>query len=690
MTTHRMFCFRVTLLWMALAGCMPASALESIEIALGDLQGDGWQAHNARLQLQLLPGSDHAGAITLESITLPAPLGRIDDVLIQCDQLRHSAVGTSCVGRLAIAHLLGEPIRGRVKVEHSSASNQVKLSLNDVGLANGVWQIEAHSQAQGWSLELAARQVSGEALVGLVRRFGYNVEYQLSARLNLTANLQGDLEGANNVRLHLIGEQVDFANPLGTQASEKLSIEVRGQGQRRAQNWHADLDARFGAGGLFVDPMYFEFGPEHPAQLTLTLDWNAALQQLQLPAMRLVHTGIARAQGALQMNLAQESPLAQVSVDIAEARLPAAFDTYIQPWIRGQLGDALRTSGGFTGHYSYQDGADTALRVVLKDIDIEDPQQRFGFTQLSGTIDWGTDAAQRTTELSWQSGSLYRLALGPTQLAVKSQGTRFELREPVAVPLLDGQLMIDELALSSSSDDDLSWRFDGLLTPVSMEALSNALGWPQFGGQLSGMIPAVRYANQRLEIGGVLLVKAFDGALTVRNLRLEEPFGRAPRLNADLALDNLDLEALTQTFSFGKIQGRLDGYVNNLQMQSWQPVAFDARFETPEDDNSRHRISQKAVDNLSSIGGGVGGALSRSFLGVFEEFPYDRIGLSCRLKNGVCVMGGVAPAANGYYIVKGRFLPPRIDVVGYANQVDWHTLIDRLKSVTLEQGPVIK
>lgn len=677
---------------MTLLGCMPISALDRIDIALGDLQGDGWQAQNAALQIQLLPGPEHAGAITLESITLPAPLGRIDDVLIQCDQLTHTPAGTTCIGRLAIAHLLGEPLRGRIEVEHSSESNQVELRLRDIDLASGVWQIKAQSQsqAQGWSLELAAQHVSGEALVGLLRRLDYPIQYRLSAQLNLTARFQGDMDGIDKLRLHLVGEQVDFANALGTQASEKLSIELRGQGQRKAENWHAELEARFGAGGLFVDPMYFEFDPEHPAQMNLTLDWDSALQQLHLPAMRLVHTGIARAQGALQMNLAQESPLAHVSVDIAEAQLPAAFDTYIQPWIRGQLGDALKTTGSFSGQYSYQAGVDSALRVILKDVAIEDPQQRFGVTDLSGTIDWGTDDSSRTTVLSWQSGSLYRLALGPTQLAVKSQGNRFELREPVAIPLLDGQLMIDELALNNPSDGDLSWRFDGLLTPVSMEALSEALGWPRFDGQLSGMIPAVKFANNRLEIGGVLLVKAFDGALTVNNLRLEEPFGRAPRLNADLALDNLDLEALTKTFSFGKIQGRLDGYVNQLRMQSWQPVAFDARFETPADDNSRHRISQKAVDNLSSIGGGVGGALSRSFLGVFEEFPYDRIGLSCRLKNGVCAMGGVAPAANGYYIVKGRFLPPRIDVVGYANQVDWYTLIDRLKSVTLEQGPVIK
>ncbi len=33
-------------------------------------------------------------------------------------------------------------------------------------------------------------------------------------------------------------------------------------------------------------------------------------------------------------------------------------------------------------------------------------------------------------------------------------------------------------------------------------------------------------------------------------------------------------------------------------------------------------------------------------------------------------MGGVAPAESGYYLVQGRGLP-RIDVVGFASEVDW-------------------
>jgi hypothetical protein len=164
-----------------------------------------------------------------------------------------------------------------------------------------------------------------------------------------------------------------------------------------------------------------------------------------------------------------------------------------------------------------------------------------------------------------------------------------------------------------------------------------------------------------------------------------------PRLQVDVNVDNIDLENLTRTFSFGRIEGRLDGRVDGLRMESWRPVAFDAEFATPPDDTSRHRISQKAVDNISNIGGGgFGGALSRSFLRFLEDFPYDRLGIRCRLENGVCAMGGVAPAKQGYYLVKGRFIPPRLDVIGYAERVDWQALVSQVIAVTREQPAVIQ
>jgi hypothetical protein len=205
------------------------------------------------------------------------------------------------------------------------------------------------------------------------------------------------------------------------------------------------------------------------------------------------------------------------------------------------------------------------------------------------------------------------------------------------------------------------------------------------------VIPSVRYRDGELAVGGILLVRVFDGEVTLRNVRLEQPLDVVPRLQLDARATNIDLELLTRAFAFGRIEGRLEGRIDGLDMVAWRPVAFDAAFATPEDDSSRHRISQKAVDNISSIGGGgVGGAVSRSFLRFLEDFPYDRLGIRCRLENGICAMGGVAPAADGYYLVKGRFIPPRLDVVGYADRVNWNSLVAQIMAVTGQQDMVIE
>ncbi len=81
--------------------------------------------------------------------------------------------------------------------------------------------------------------------------------------------------------------------------------------------------------------------------------------------------------------------------------------------------------------------------------------------------------------------------------------------------------------------------------------------------------------------------------------------------------------------------------------------------------------------------------MSRTFMGFFKEFSYRRLGIACRLRKGICEMDGVAPAEQGYYIVKGGGIP-RIDVVGYNRRVDWDTLIQRLKNVTNAAAPVVR
>ena len=112
-----------------------------------------------------------------------------------------------------------------------------------------------------------------------------------------------------------------------------------------------------------------------------------------------------------------------------------------------------------------------------------------------------------------------------------------------------------------------------------------------------------------------------------------------------------------------------------------QPVRFDAKFATPGGDRSKRRISQRAVQNISSIGGaGAGAAIQASFLRFFETFGYRRIALSCKLVAGVCEMGGLDRGEGGFTLIEGGGLPS-LTVVGYNRFVGWQEMLDRIRSV---------
>ena len=252
------------------------------------------------------------------------------------------------------------------------------------------------------------------------------------------------------------------------------------------------------------------------------------------------------------------------------------------------------------------------------------------------------------------------------------------------LPIFDGGLAIDTLRVRHAGTEEMYVRFDAEVRPISVALLSRAFGWPEFQGTLAGSIPGLQLAAGRRDARRQPRCEVFDGRVAVRELSLREPLGKFPRMHASIGVENLDLALVTQTFEFGMITGRLSGYISDLETFGWMPESFDAFLFTPPDDDSKHRISQRAVTNLSSIGGGSGGgvaaALQGGFLKFFDDFRYDRLGLSCRLANDVCIMGGVLPAPGGYYIVKGSGLP-RIDVIGSQSRVAWTTLVRQLGAI---------
>ena len=75
-------------------------------------------------------------------------------------------------------------------------------------------------------------------------------------------------------------------------------------------------------------------------------------------------------------------------------------------------------------------------------------------------------------------------------------------------------------------------------------------------------------------------MQLFGGTVQASSLSMERPFGVAPSLTADLALDDIDLQSLTGVFDFGSITGRLDGRIDALRLVDWSATAFDAELHT--------------------------------------------------------------------------------------------------------------
>ena len=327
----------------------------------------------------------------------------------------------------------------------------------------------------------------------------------------------------------------------------------------------------------------------------------------------------------------------------------------------------------------------------LDGVDVRHPDGRLAFDGLRGDLRYSGGAPVQSA-LAWDGGQLYGLAFGPARLPFESADGELRALRDIAMPMLDGQLAIRDLVIrppAGGAGADI--RFALGLRDLDVGKLAQALGLPAFQGRLSGDIPAARYADERVDFEGGLSMQLFDGQVAFSSLALERPFGSAPSLTADIALDDLDLMRLTEVLGFGSISGRLDGRIGGLRLVDWTPVAFNARFITDAAPGVRQRISQRAVQNISSVGdASFVSSLQGRLIGIFDDFGYRRIGIGCRLSNEVCDMSGLHSAGNAFTIVEGAGLP-RLSVVGFNRRVDWPTLVERLVAVGKgDVSPVIE
>lgn len=687
-----------------------AIAVDDIAFEIEQIDGAGWSAQGVVVQLDL-PNGTTGASVTIARIKLPAPAGELRNLRIDCPVVDISIDTIACrstrisaiVPTLGVQTLAGRVVFGR-------RSGALDIDLTGLKIGGGQARIAARLEDSSWSGQLKLDRVAVEPLIKLARDLQLPLP-ELNATGLVTLSLRARGEQASVREAHIDAKFTDLTanNEAGSLATDKLSFTVVADARQSKGDWLFQAEVKSSSGQAYAQPVFLDLGA-HALALSARGKW-AGEGTLTVDDFSVDHRDVAQAQGKAEISFNAEQPLRALTLNLKALQFPGAYDSYFQPLLLDTNFKSLKTSGQIAGDIIVEEGAAQRIDLNFAAVTADDGNRNLVLNDLNGDWHWrdqrspedadpkddpednNEPSQARDSMLRWAGGTLLNLDLGASELHFNTQGLQFRLLQPARIPVLDGAIELESFRIRNVGEPNVAFIVDATIQPISVARLCKAFGWPEFGGRIGGVISKLRMRDRIITLGTTLQAQVFDGEVKISDLRLEQPFGQWPRFYSNIALNNLDLELVSGAFSFGRITGRLSGAINGLQLFNWTPVAFDAHLFTPPDDRSRHRISQRAVQNIGSIGGGGAGvtaALSSGFLRFFEDFNYDRLGLSCRLENEVCHLEGVAPAPNGgYYLVKGKGIP-RIDVIGGARRVDWPRLVQQLIALTESEGPVVQ
>lgn len=672
-----------------------AEAIDDIELTIDAIDGAGWNARDLRARLELSAQGERAELwiTTLKLAQMDAP---IREVHVRCPTVDISTTQIACKGASVLAQMpvLGEQ-RFHADVVYGRTDDSIQFAVREIKLGAGQLAFNGSLRDAGWQIDARLQQISVGTLVELASTLEVAVPITVaSGTIDIDLQASGTDTQPASVAAKGAVHELAANNESGTLASDRLTLGFEARANAENERWRYDVSIDARGGQAYAEPVFLDFDA-HAMKAAVRGDLEGE-SKATVEHFSIDHTDVLVANGRAVVDIAAEQPVRDLDLAVGTLQFPGAYESYLQPFLLDTNFKSLRTVGSLAGEVVVKDGAPERAEFALHGIGFDGGD--VSIQDLSGIVRWQDldDSATRPSgplsELRWAGGALYGLEFGQAVMKFAAQERNVRLLEPVRIPLLDGALQLDSLRVRNAGMPNVAFMIDATIEPISVQHLCQAFGWPEFGGRLGGTISKLRMRDGVITLGTTLEAHVFDGVVRVSDLRLEEPFGPWPRFYSSIHMENLDLELVTGAFSFGKITGRMEGVIQGLELFNWSPIAFDARLFTPPKDRSRRLISQRAVENIGSIGGGGAGvtaALSSGVLKFFDDFRYSRLGISCKLRNEVCEMDGVAPAPNGgYYLVQGRGLP-RIDVIGNSRRVDWPRLVQQLIAATESGGPVV-
>jgi len=675
------------LLFIVLSYSSATSALGSVTFSVDEISANNWLLRNAKLQITQLDQSTPQVSLVSASLKLPAPFNKFSKLTIRCQKFTWRENYVDCQqgqGRFNSSDLKVHVFDFSFQVKNKKS----KLVINDLTWFDGKISLDAQDQSGKWKVRLKAK--------------GLNL---VQLELFLALDLLGISQGSADLDMEFTGEQGDvqtlfiaalldklsIQDQQGYFASEALSLktELIANKEKKAWQWQSDIE--ISSGDLYIEPVYLAIDSAHAVTLTNHGLWWPDRKKVELTSIEFEHTNLASFQASAVINYQSSLIIEVAELALYIPELKPVAPIYLVPFLEASPLEGIELQGQLEANLQLHHNVLSEINLDARYLTVDDAEQRFYLDKANAQLHWTKQDHNKASFLNWQELKLKAIAFDPGHLNFSLFDKQIKLLQAADLAVLGGVFSIQNFSFSKAENsEDSVVHFDGLVDKLSLEQLSTALKWEPLTGSISGYIPAVRYENKTLSLDGELKMQVFDGEVRVKNLASSGMFTNFSRFYMDLEFDNLDLDTITRKFHTGNIEGKLSGVVQNLYLENWQPISFYAWMGTPDYDNSTHKISQKAVENIASIGGSsAADVLSKGFLGLFSSFRYNKLGVGCYLYQGVCQLMGVESIDNGFYLIKGGGLP-RIDVIGYNPRLNWSVLLERLRRITASDEFIIE
>ncbi len=340
----------------------------------------------------------------------------------------------------------------------------------------------------------------------------------LTGRVDIKLAMQGRGSGIRKGDWDIYFAALGFSDADADYLGEGVGGEWNGTFSQKNTQWKGHHSLIVEKGKILTSSLYLApEGSEIILQSEYHLSENS--EGLSLSGFSFNHPNILNLTASAVLGLGENFSIIQLQAKTEVSDLARLFSAYFQPVLADPLFEEIELAGQVRLELEIDGIRETRVKIELDDIYLEQGKEssesvggQFALYGLDGTLNWTTrNESESESHLRWEGGTLLGgIDIGPAELFITLGEQRIVLGRPAAIPLLDGKLMAEKF-VSIQRESGAELRFQGYLTPISMERFSQAMGWPTLAGQLSGMIPGVSYQSGVINVDGVALVKMFGG-----------------------------------------------------------------------------------------------------------------------------------------------------------------------------------